>query len=41
MTETNGANGFTPPKPHELNQDPDRVLFACALPFPFTQFFVV
>ncbi|KAG9206181.1 hypothetical protein G6514_004903 [Epicoccum nigrum] len=32
MTETNGANGFTPPKPHELNQDPDRVLFAYWVP---------
>jgi len=27
MAETNG-NGYTPPTPHELNQDPDRVLFA-------------
>ncbi|KAF1358052.1 methanesulfonate monooxygenase [Lizonia empirigonia] len=32
MAETNGSEGYTPAVPHELNQDPDRVLFAYWVP---------
>lgn len=28
MAETNGSESYTPAVPHELNQNPDRVLFA-------------